>query len=77
MHVSAIAVAQAAQAEAQKEYQEKIQKLYAEAAKEAREKVLDVLTDKQRKTLEEITGEEFQWKSNRVISVGKTKEGAK
>lgn len=49
------------QKEVTKEMQEKSQAFYKQLQEESREKVLSVLTPAQRKKLEELTGEKFQW----------------
>jgi hypothetical protein len=49
------------QKEVMKEMQEKTQAFYKQLQEESREKVLGVLTPAQRKKLEEMLGEKFQW----------------
>ena len=49
------------QKEVAKEMQEKTQAFYKQLQEESREKVLAVLTPAQRKKLEELLGEKFQW----------------
>ena len=49
------------QKEVAKEMQEKTQAFYKQLQEESREKMLSVLTTAQRKKLEELTGEKFQW----------------
>ncbi len=51
------------QKEVAKENQEKTQAFYKQLQEESREKVLSVLTPAQRKKLEEMTGEKFQWQA--------------
>ena len=49
------------QKEVQKEMQEKTQAFYKQLQEESREKLLNVLTPAQRKQLDELIGEKFQW----------------
>jgi Spy/CpxP family protein refolding chaperone len=49
------------QKEVAKEMQEKTQAFYKQLQEESREKMLSVLTPAQRRKLEELTGERFQW----------------
>ena len=49
------------QKEVAKEMQEKTQAFYKQLQEESREKLLSVLTPAQRRKLEELTGEKFQW----------------
>lgn len=49
------------QKEVSKEMQEKTQAFYKQLQEESREKVLSVLTPAQRKKLEELTGDKFEW----------------
>ncbi|WP_425617701.1 hypothetical protein NA78x_001384 [Anatilimnocola sp. NA78] len=52
---------QEAQKKALQEMQEKTQAFYKQLQEEQREKILSVLTPEQRRKLEELTGEQFQW----------------
>jgi Spy/CpxP family protein refolding chaperone len=49
------------QKEVQKEMQEKTQAFYKQLQEESREKLFSVLTPEQRKQLDELIGEKFQW----------------
>lgn len=49
------------QKEVQKEMQEKTQAFYKQLQEESREKLFSVLTPEQRKKLDELIGEKFQW----------------
>ncbi len=50
------------EAEVRQEIQQKTQEFYKKLQEEAREKIFSVLTPSQRKKLEEIQGERFEWK---------------
>jgi len=52
---------QEAQKKALQEMQEKTQAFYKQLQEETREKILSVLTPEQRRKLDELTGEKFQW----------------
>lgn len=54
------------QKEVQKEMQEKTQAFYKQLQEESREKLFSVLTPEQRKKLDELIGEKFQWQAPRA-----------
>jgi hypothetical protein len=56
------------QKEVMKEMQEKTQAFYKQLQEESREKLLSVLTPAQRRKLEELTGEKFQWQPHQPIA---------
>jgi Spy/CpxP family protein refolding chaperone len=57
------------QREIAKENQEKTQAFYKQLQEESREKLLSVLTPAQRKKLDELIGEKFQWQPQQPIAI--------